>query len=191
MKNLVVFLTLSLFCAEGAAQEECRLVTQSTADRANFRYADLVKPSLTILEHPEKVRASSSCLIAAMFNLGRAKDPAAIPILVKWLTWEHKERNTYRLGTLSSKYPAIGALYDIGEPTIPALLEVIGARSPSDVVSQNALFVLMSIHRNKPQEGIKRLREASLKRSAKEKVNMEQAANDAAKKWCKTASCTP
>ena len=63
-------------------------------------------------------------------------------------------------------YPATTALFQIGKPALPALLDVLAAET-SPVVRQKALETLMDISREDPVSGVKLMRDSAATRRGK------------------------
>lgn len=51
-------------------------------------------------------------------------------------------------------YPATDALFQIGEPALPQLVEVIKENNAESLAYKNACYTVMLIFRERPQEGI-------------------------------------
>lgn len=131
-----------------------------------------------LIEILRKREAPPDIIITAIQTLGRLKAKEAIPELIRYLDFK-KEYPTKQpefidgikidgteLGRtipLSGIYPAAGALFQIGEPAIPALIAVIGAEESISVKSENALYALQQIFPDDLPKAVAYLEDAILK----------------------------
>jgi hypothetical protein len=190
MKIIYLLLLFLSMCVSAHAQKECKLVAQSTdSTLSRIDYSSLIQPALSILRNAKKFEFADICIKQAMFVLGREKPKEAIPLLVDWLTWENKSRFPYRIDSPGYKYPAVSALFEIGEPAVPALIKVISEHAPQEQLAKNARYAFMSIHREFPGDGIRQLRAHAHVAQGNTRKNLSEAANAASKAWCKHANC--
>ena len=63
-------------------------------------------------------------------------------------------------------YPAAGALFEIGKPSVPALLRLIANTPKESIESKNAHTTIMIIYRDDPAEGVSVFRKALAKAKA-------------------------
>ena len=110
----------------------------------------------------------------AMRRLGDLKAVVAVDDLIKLLTlprvfdWETPETvgKTGIEETIvvpANRYPAVDALFLIGKPSLPALVSVIEKRESGSLESENALYAVFAIFRERPQKGASFLRRAAAK----------------------------
>jgi hypothetical protein len=119
----------------------------------------------------EQMRNSEPEKVAdALTRLGRMKAVEAVSDIIRLLDfkrtfdWEDNPQgfiNEIQPITAASRYPAIGALFEIGRPSLGALVEVLATQEPGSVVSENALRTLSLIFREKPGNAIRFLRRAA------------------------------
>ena len=126
-----------------------------------------VKQLLTVLRDEQMRNSEPSRVVAAIKRLGEMKATTAIDDLIQLLTFKHVyewEMSGVDLRTTSifRRYPATHALFQIGKPSLPALVKVIGTDERGSLASENARNTLMEIFRWNPLEGVEYLRKASL-----------------------------
>jgi hypothetical protein len=150
--------------------------------------------------------------IAAVSNTDYQKDPAcikanlqylgmaslqhesldiqkAIPPLIALLGY-HVEPRPGHAPTRFDEYPAITALYQIGQPAVPALLEVLAAKESESVESKNALDAFMDSHRQDLDVGLKKLKQAAQKETDSARAGrLERTVHNARDRWCRYTSC--
>ena len=106
-------------------------------------------------------------VVKAIFKLGELQAKEAIAPLIGFLTFKRFEpengTSETHIITPAGTYPAIGALSSIGEPALPALLQVIETTEANDLASQNAVETVLLIFREDPQDAISYLKLASTK----------------------------
>jgi PBS lyase HEAT-like repeat-containing protein len=111
--------------------------------------------------HPEKV-------IAAIRRLGDLRASEAIDDLIELLSFsplfpgevagaDGKPIVEFQV----IRYPATGALFQIGRPALPALVKVIEVDSPDSLKGQNALSTVQNIFRENLTDGVKYLESAA------------------------------
>jgi hypothetical protein len=100
-------------------------------------------------------------VIAAIKELGRLRSESAIGDLISVLSfrqtfdWETPSgEDEIQLVTPANRYPATDALFQIGKRALPALAEVVASSDAKSLRSQNAIFTIMSIFREHPEEGV-------------------------------------
>lgn len=125
--------------------------------------------------------ADPECVRKLIVQIGDAKDPSAINVLIAYLDFRRPDNEMEKKGffRLEDKYPAVESLFQIGQPAVPALLSMIASSNASTLSRKNALRALEEIHSEDPSEAITILRKAA--RSAKkseEAARLESAAND-------------
>ncbi|MGD0693792.1 MAG: hypothetical protein ABSB82_02965 [Terriglobia bacterium] len=125
---------------------------------------------LLVVIRDAKLRESDpGRVVEAIEELGHVKAVEAIDDLVKLLTfrrtwpWETPGGpiQEFRIETPGLRYPAVSALIEIGQPSVPAMVKVIEAHESSSLESQNALWVIRSLFQYNGKEGIDYLKEAA------------------------------
>lgn len=127
----------------------------------------------TFLEVIRDVPRHSEQEVAEAINqLGQLRATESIDDLVKLLSfkqtfwWEKSNSDAVieiRPVTTAGRYPAVGALFSIGEPALPALTRVIVSESGSSLRVANALEAIGLIFREKTGGAVNYLSEAALK----------------------------
>lgn len=171
-------------------QNECAVISRVPEPGVtSFDYDALQKPALTVLKVKRHDALTDRCIRDAMYIVSMTKTEEAIPLLVDWLEWENKSRWPYRMDSPAYKYPAIGALYSMGERAVPALLKIMAEHSAAEQVAKNARDAFMSIHREFPGDGVRRLRAEAATAPGARRKNLDDAANAANALWCKRLNC--
>ena len=88
--------------------------------------------------------ADPACVNRAFNTLSR--DKSSLEALIGLLDFERSIEKDDGLKGMSSRYPAIGALMDIGQPAEPLLIKTI-KESESELIRTNAAHTLGAIHR--------------------------------------------
>lgn len=113
-------------------------------------------------------------VIGALERLADLGDSGAIDDLAQFLTyrkvypWE-KDPTVKPSGGLtgpSTRYPAVGALMNIGKPSLPTLIKVIETHEPDSQETENAMEVVTYLSRDKRPEYVDCLNEAASKASS-------------------------
>jgi hypothetical protein len=142
---------------------------QKESAQVEHLLSELRDPQLRSNE-PEKV-------FQAISQLGKMKSVAAIDDLVNLLSFERPstveqpDKDAYveiHLVTTSDRYPATGALIDIGKPALSALVGAIKTHPIGSLESENATDVILMILRERPADAIEYLDEATAQTSAGE-----------------------
>ncbi len=138
---------------------------------------DGIQEFIDVLESNDKSTPSDS-KINAIKRLGDARVERAIPLLIKYLDYKDEvaiERSKPRTINgvtiiteendllLTGRYPAAGALIQIGKSVLPELVKVIEKEEPDSIRSQNTLFVIQQIFIEDWLKGVLYLEEASTK----------------------------
>jgi hypothetical protein len=144
---------------------------------------------LAALHDPSSLNGDQKCLFAAIKAVGQRRIVAAIPDLVKLiylrenLWWEDTPDQFHPITTMS-RFPAAGALFQIGEASLPALLQIMQEHDPGSLEADIASDAVMTIFRENRAEGVKSMRAAASKAASKEaKDRLSLAADRAQKKW--------
>jgi hypothetical protein len=106
----------------------------------------------------ERERLNSDCVLYAMEELGYYKYTPAINVLIRYLDYRDPAkmpgfRQTH-IEWSGSIYPVGDALFQIGKPAIPELIEVIADAATSDLGQNNAADVVSAIYREDLAEGV-------------------------------------
>lgn len=130
---------------------------------------------LTILRDEQIREREPERVIKAIEHLGQMKSIAAIDDLVQLLTFKQsfpwKNRNLDIVEedhpiTPLSRYPAAGALFQIGKPALPALIKVIETEETGSLAGENAIYTVTQIFRDSPTKGVEYLRDAAANASS-------------------------
>jgi hypothetical protein len=122
----------------------------------------LIRNSQLRIEDPNKV-------VEAINKLGEMKAASAVDDLAQLLTFRLVslgERLTGMRTEADARFPAVSALYLIGNPALPALVKVIENFNEQDLMSRNAREAIFSIFRGKLSEGVKYINEAASRSSS-------------------------
>lgn len=146
-----------------------------------------VERLLTIVRD-ERLRQSEPDRVAqAIKRLGELKSTGAINDLIRLLIfkrtfeWEACDMiNEIHLTTASERYPAVGALIEIGKPSLPALIDVIGAHDSNSLESRNAWEAVMIVFRDTPTRAVTLLRKAAAKSPSPQSAQRVSYAGDKA-----------
>lgn len=158
----IVFALLLTLGVQVTSQDKKDMKAQNASNNlqndSNQRDAE-IQEFINVLESDDE-KLSSSTKINAIKRLGNAKVKRATALLIKYLDYEDKaevlrtkpktingvtvitEQNDL---SLSERYPATGALFQIGESALPALVKVIENEEPNSLKSQNALYAVQQI----------------------------------------------
>lgn len=127
-----------------------------------------------ILKDKSMKEKSPQTLVEAIKRLGSIKSAKAVPELLEYLDFEAPLKTTenYKEPSdgieitpsipLSGRYPAISALIQIGQTTLPKLIEVIENEESSSLKSKNALYTVQQIFRDDLSEAVKYLEIAEI-----------------------------
>ena len=116
----------------------------------------IVRDKQTQKREPKRV-------IAAITDLGNLRATSAIGDLIKVLTFrqtfDHEDEEEISLITPGNRFPAIEALFKIGMPALPALTKVVASSGSKSTRAQNAVYTVMVIFREHPEDGVAYLEE--------------------------------
>lgn len=126
---------------------------------------DREKELIGILRDKGLQKIDPDKVVHAIRELGDSKSISAIPDLIALLGFRRhypsddaKDDVESHPETWTGRYPAGGALFQIGEPAIPALIKVIQNRRCEEIESQVAIEAVRGIFRDKIKEGLDDLR---------------------------------
>lgn len=166
----------------------------STLALAGIQCAELegMKPQAQ-LEYLQQDRSalSADCIAYATFQLGFGRHTEATKTLVAYLDYRSpddlKGARQMVVGRNADPYPAATALFMIGKPAVPDLIEAVAGSATSGVARSNAVLTVFVIYRDDISEAVRMLKRAA---KARESTDCEasQRLIDAARKtagWCK------
>ena len=114
-------------------------------------------------------------MLEAIHRVGEMKAAQAISALIPLLTFRRTIEAENQAGEAvvleihlappGELYPAINALSQIGQASLPALVKVIQAHDGKSLESENASYTVMAIFRDDPARAVKYLRKAAAKSS--------------------------
>lgn len=158
----------------------------------NKQAQDEVETLVTLLRSKEPI--SPETIVAAIEKLGSLGDERAIPVLIERIALERKFEKRAKQDPnvvdhwdspiLSARYPAIAALFQIGQPAVPGLIKLIGQHPISSLESKNALLTLHFIFRDDLHVAIKRLKDAMKRPITREIKNRFASAVESTRKEC-------
>jgi hypothetical protein len=189
IKGFVSFILVCLIVIFGidvVSQTEKEMSNKITIEQKQNKAqsSDEVERLLQILRKDENKEKSPQLIVETIQKLGSIGDERAIPELVRYLDYERKiesaqsqdqnlkidpvETTHWDYLPLSGRYPAIGALFQIGKSSLPELVKVIENEKTKSQKSQNALETVQLIFRDDLSEGIKYLENAMNSSAAQE-----------------------
>ena len=135
-----------------------------------------VEKLLSTLRDKRLRESDPTRLVEAIQQLGRMKAAAAIADLVDLLTfrrtwpWETPGGPIDEIHTITpaGRYPAVGALMEIGKPSVPAVTKVIEEKASDSLEVANALEVVRFIFRERPPAAVEYLQGAAAKAASTE-----------------------
>lgn len=141
-------------------------------------------------------------VVAAIKRAGELRAVEAVDGLVALLTfaqtfrWEQEQEE---LGVVShtntmttgSRYPAVRALFQIGEPALPALVDHIQDDQTDPLARKNATESVMLIFREAPRKGICYFKAAAAKASSPTAMHWLEEAAESGRKWLPPDSPLP
>jgi hypothetical protein len=112
----------------------------------------------------DRASLDPNCVWVVMNHLGERKGDLDIArTLVEFLDYDASERPTRQRPIVTSrqmKYPAVSALFSIGEVVEPLLIEVLLRSTSSTQARSNAVLTLISLHRTDVSKSMEILRRA-------------------------------
>ena len=144
--------------------------------------SEKVKPLVEVLKDKKLQKDDPDRVRQAILELGYWGCAAAADDLAALLTFEYHfdwEGSSISLQPIftPTRYPATGALAQIGEASLPALIKVIEANPPDSLMTRNAVYTVKSIYRDHPDKAERCLKQAAEKASAPEsRSRLRQAA---------------
>lgn len=134
----------------------CGLTSQQVRGQCDPN-SDEVKPLIQILQDSELQKKDPDRVRQAISNLGYRRCAAAADALAALLTFKYRfdwEGTGIRLQPIftGTRYPATGALAEIGEASLPSLVKVIEENPPDSLMTRNATYTVKSIFRDHPEK---------------------------------------
>lgn len=149
-----------------------------------LRYEVEINQLIAIVGNQGYRESNPEQVTEAIDRLGKLKAVEAIPALIEIITFKVQPKAEVKSGffgiehhTINNfdRFPAMQALFDIGKPAFPALIEVIKKEESGSLASENAFEVLRSFFvREDSEQGIKYLREnaaEALSEDEKQRLN--------------------
>lgn len=132
--------------------------------------------------------ADSQCVTEMIHELSYVRDhatPFQIQTLINLLDFQRPETDLERMHIWSSsngdQFPAVDALFRIGQTAVPQLIKSLGTGLMTVPARQNAVRTLIYIYRKNPPDAVKAIAEAAKKSSkTQEATQLESSAKDAA-----------
>jgi hypothetical protein len=101
----------------------------------------------------ERSALNQECVLFAIADLGMKRYAPASATLVKYLDYKLPQEPSKtgpvvvkRIWWIGADYPAAAALFKIGKPSSPALVEAVGDPDNSDLIRKHAIEVLRAVH---------------------------------------------
>lgn len=141
MKKALALCAAFLFSGFHGFSQTC-IETQIDSAQAAVEVLKTLKPN-------ETDAAPRHCILVSIRVISQLKDEAAVPELIRYLTFHRDAQPEEAKGILiqtrieGDEYPAILALARIGEPSRSRLLRVIESNQASDIERQNAAHALV------------------------------------------------
>jgi hypothetical protein len=132
--------------------------------------------SITFLEQQKGAR-QSPCISSVIKRLGQNRDVHAVHLLVSYLDFVDPStaRSPGATANVRPAYPAIEALFQIGQPAASELMSAIGA-SESAIIRQNAAKAYLSVYRDDLASGVRQLqKEGLITKSAEARHRLSEA----------------
>lgn len=142
-----VLMLAFVFCATALAAQECRVLNGKTEDEF-VNYLETHVPDAN----------NAQCVTFAIQWLGRVKYQPASSVLSKLLDFRRPQDPIDE--RMHSPFPAVTALEEIGESSLPYMLEILKKDDLPSTTRQNALSVWFEVNKYKPSKGILVLRRA-------------------------------
>lgn len=193
MSGRIIATVLICVCVDVLGANQMQLTAEASTSLSR-QSEDQRESQLLAIVIDKKARENEpERLIRAIERLGEMRSEAAIPFLIQLLTfkrtlsWESKNVevdivDTEHPVTITGRYPAAGALFMIGKPSLPSLVGVIEEQDSDAVSSVNALYTIRQIFRDSPSEVGGFLRSAAAKASSTAKSERLIHAAEAAEK---------
>ena len=114
---------------------------------------------------------TSACTEYAIGQIGEKRYVAGVGVLARRLGFRREpdfwEKGEDVVGLQHEWYPATSALFQIGKPALPALIEILGTETTPIIRSSKALQTVMDISRDDFVSGVKLIRDAAATRKDK------------------------
>lgn len=170
---IVPMLLLAVLALGGKSMSDLR---SPSINESKQQVVDQETMQLLMILRDEQLREREPArVVEAIKRLGEMRSTSAIPDLIRLLTfkrtfeWESQSKEVVteiQPLHIGNRYPATGALFQIGKPAIAALVELINAEEVGSVASENAIWVLTQIFREKLSDGVRYLKDAAANASS-------------------------
>ncbi|HWN98725.1 MAG TPA: hypothetical protein VNS63_05585 [Blastocatellia bacterium] len=171
--SIAIAILFATVVATGKAMPDGR--TQSGDESSRQSRNEEVRQLLMIVRDDSLRLSDPDRVVQAINRFGQLKSTEAISDLIRLLTFK-RVFESERLGlegveeihliTPSVRYPATGALVEIGQPSLPNLIGVIEAHDSSSLETENARYAVMAIFRDNPALAVQHLRKAQAEASS-------------------------
>jgi hypothetical protein len=175
----ISILLVSVGSAVVSNGQEC-----ATLNEASIKDADKY---IQTLDHS---KVSADCIAAAFNVIAAAPAQQAVPVLIKYLDYKRPLNEGERNGIFMHGngpevlYPAVDALFHVGDVAEPAIIRLIAERTLARVRLRNALYTLVLIHHGDTVSVIQELSRARTgSNSLSERQRLQSAAHEAVQ-WC-------
>jgi hypothetical protein len=166
----LTFVSVWAFSVKEAFSQKSELDKLVAAEDVYEDPKDYEKRLIGILRDGKLRQSERKKVVGAIIKLGDMRSVAAIDDLVKLLNFKRTFPQDKDVDvteshpiSLTGRYPAGGALLQIGKPALAALVKVIESHKCSDVESQVASETIIGILRDNYAEAAKFLREIAAK----------------------------
>jgi hypothetical protein len=151
-----------------------------SVDTSKWQSVNQDVTQLIAILRDERLRKSEpEHVVQVIQRLGQMRAVEAIDDLIVLLAfkqpleWEKEEPSDFyaEISAIGPdrRYPAIGALFQIGKPALPALINVIATHENGSLESENALYTIFAILREEPPSAwVEYLRESAAHASSPE-----------------------
>lgn len=169
---------------KGVSAQEQKVRDSQKLDNKAKELLEALKDKNLLSGNPEK-------LAQIIEIIGQRRIAAAIPDLIDYLnfrrihSWEGSKTLLHPLPE-EGDYPAIGALFSIGKPALPALVKVIEEKELDSIESKNAIKTIQLIFREDLSEGVKYLENAMVESTMQDsKQKLQYAVEKTKTEWIK------
>jgi HEAT repeat protein len=154
---------------------------------------------LKTLDDPQLRSGNPDRLAGAIRRAGELRTQESVDSLVRLLTFRYKsprEREAEDEGifiSVQQPYPAVSALFQIGEPALPALIRRISSDEGEEpgLARKNAAQAVMLVFREDPRKGICYFKAAAAKASSPLAMHWLEEAAESGRKWLPPDSPPP
>src|SRR5215813_8847517 len=143
-RNFILCVILVALVTSFVRALECPAAVESTP-------ADLVQFLQT-----QARTADPECVTRAIRRLGESRSTLGAAVLVDLLDFRRpdSEAEKMRIFDMHDRFPAIPALFGVGNSAVPALLEKLKTGKASQMARSNGIRAMVLINRDSPQEAV-------------------------------------